>query len=38
MNGQTVGTIAARMDRLPASKWHKKIIAYFRGQVYYVTH
>ena len=27
MNGQTVGTIAARMDRLPASKWHKKIIA-----------
>ena len=24
---KTVGTIAARMDRLPASKWHKKIIA-----------
>lgn len=24
---QTLGTIAARMDRLPASKWHKRIIA-----------
>jgi len=27
MTKQTLGTIAARMDRLPASGWHKKIIA-----------
>jgi MFS transporter, putative metabolite:H+ symporter len=27
MTKQTIGTIAARMDRLPASVWHKKIIA-----------
>ena len=27
MANQTILTIAARMDRLPTSKWHRKIIA-----------